>query len=68
MRAVTQYLKGRGFTCVDDSWYSLVQLWQRWYQGKVPAFHCYRQYNGRRKVNRTRKTLGMANVSASDKM
>lgn len=66
MRAVTQYLKGRGFTCVDDSWYSLIRLWQSWYQGKVPAFHCYRQYNGRRKVNRTRKTLGMAKTIPED--
>ena len=66
MRAVTQYLKNRGFGCVDDSWYSLIHLWQSWYQGKVPAFHCYRQYNGRRKVTRTRKTLGMAKTIPED--
>lgn len=66
MRAVTQYLKSRGFGCVDDSWYSLIHLWQSWYQGKVPAFHCYRQYNGRRKVTRTRKTLGMAKTIPED--
>lgn len=66
MRAVTQYLKRRGFSCVDDSWYSLIRLWQSWYQGKVPAFHCYRQYNGRRKVTRTRKTLGMAKTIPED--
>lgn len=66
MRAVTQYLKRRGFDCVDDSWYSLIRLWQSWYQGKVPAFHCYRQYNGRRKVTRTRKTLGMAKTIPED--
>lgn len=66
MRAVTQYLKSRGFGCVDDSWYSRIRLWQSWYQGKVPAFHCYRQYNGRRKVARTRKTLGMAKTIPED--
>lgn len=66
MRAVTQYLKSRGFGCVDDSWYNLIHLWQSWYQGKVPAFHCYRQYNGRRKVTRTRKTLGMAKTIPED--
>lgn len=66
MRAVTQYLKRRGFACVDDSWYSLIRLWQSWYQGKVPAFHCYRQYNGRRKVARTRKSLGMAKTIPED--
>ena len=66
MRAVTQYLKSRGFGCVDDSWYSLIHLWQSWYQGKVPAFHCYRQYNGRCKVTRTRKTMGMAKTIPED--
>lgn len=66
MRAVTQYLKSREFGCVDDSWYSFIRLWQSWYQGKVPAFHCYRQYNGKRKVTRTRKTLGMAKTIPED--
>lgn len=66
MKAITQYLEGRGFTCVDNSWYSMIALWQKWYQGKVPAFHCYSQYNGRRKVRRTRKTLGMAKTIPED--
>lgn len=66
MRAITQYLKRRGWACVDDNWYTTVALWQRWYQGKVPAFHCYQQYNGRRKVRRTRKTLGMAKTIPED--
>lgn len=66
MRAITQYLKRRGFSCVDDSWYTQIAFWQKWYQGKFPAFHCYQQYNGRRKVNRTRKTLGMAKTIPED--
>lgn len=66
MKAITQYLKGIGYACPDDSWYSMICLWKMWYQGKVPAFHCYRQYNGRRKVSRTRKTLGMAKTISED--
>lgn len=66
MNAIVQYLKGRGWACVDNSWYSVISLWQRWYQGKVPAFHCYQQYNGKRKVRRIRKTLGMAKTVAED--
>lgn len=66
MRAITQYLRQRGWAGVDDSWYSQIQLWKKWYQGKVPAFHNYRQYNGRRKVSRTRKSLGMAKTIAED--
>ncbi len=66
MKAITQYLKQRGWNCVDNSWYSVIALWQKWYQGKVPAFHCYQQYNGKRKVRRTRKTLGMAKTVPED--
>lgn len=66
MKAITQYLKARGYTCPDESWYSMVELWQKWYQGLVPSFHHYRQYNGKRKVRRTRKTLGMAKTIPED--
>lgn len=66
MKAVTQYLKGRGYASIDDSWYSMVELWRKWYFGRVPSFHCYRQYNGKRKVSRTRKTLGMAKTVSED--
>lgn len=66
MKAITQYLKQRGWDCVDNSWYSVIALWQKWYQGKVPSFHCYQQYNGKHKVRRTRKTLGMAKTIPED--
>lgn len=66
MQAITRYLKARGFACVDDGWYSRISLWQGWYRGKVPAFHSYRQYNGRKKVGRERKTLGMAKTIPED--
>lgn len=66
MRAITQYLKGRGFGCVDDNYYSQIAKWGQWYRGKVPSFHSYRQYNGRRKLNRERKSLGMAKMVAED--
>ncbi len=66
MRAVTQYLKQQGYSVIDDSYYSYIDLWLKWYKGKVAAFHNYRQYNGKKKVSRTRKTLGMAKTVAED--
>ena len=66
MRAITQYLKAQGYGALDDSYYAYIDLWLKWYKGKVAAFHNYRQYNGKKKVNRTRKTLGMAKTVAED--
>lgn len=66
MQAITQYLKSRGFGCVDESYRTYIRLWAQWYRGKVPAFHSYRQYNGRKKIRRERKSLGMAKMVAED--
>lgn len=66
MRAISQYLTSRGFDCVSDETYSLIVRWQRWYRGYVRDFHDYRQYNGRSRVHRRRKTLGMAKTVSED--
>ena len=66
MQAITQYLNGRGYTCVQDDYYSRIELWKKWYSGKVPAVHNYTQYNGRRKLRRTRKSLGLAKTVSED--
>ncbi len=65
-QAITQYLKRRGYAMVDDSWYSRIDLWSQWYRGKVRHFHTYRQFNGRKKITRERKSLGMAKSIAED--
>lgn len=66
MRAITQYLQQMGFSCCGNDYYNLIELWQRWYRGKVPSVHNYTQYNGKKKVRRTRKSLGMAKTIAED--
>lgn len=66
MKAITQYLRQRGFDCVQDDFYSQISLWRQWYRGKVPSVHAYRQYNGRKKIRRLRKSLGMAKTVAED--
>ena len=66
MKAITQYLEKRGFGHIESSYYSEIAYWLKWYKGKVPAFHNYRQFNGRRKINRTRKSLSMAKTVCED--
>ena len=58
MKAILQYLRARGFGCASDAAYDRIEVWQAWYRGKVPAFHTYRQYNGKRKLTRQRRSLG----------
>lgn len=51
---------------MPDDYYSNIALRQKWYGGKVPAVHSYTQYNGKRKLRRTRKTLGLAKTVSED--
>lgn len=66
MQGVIAYLRKQGYDCIDENWYSRIALWLDWYRGKVPAFHTYRQYNGRGSITRERATLGMAKSVAED--
>ena len=43
MRAITQILRQQGYGVVDDGMYTQIEHWFRWYRGKVPSFHTYRQ-------------------------
>ena len=58
-KGILQYLSGEGYDVPEASFYKFIDLWLRWYQGKT-AFHSYRTYNGKRHINKTRKTMGMA--------
>lgn len=66
MQAITQYLSREGYNVVSDSYYSKIDLWLNWYKGKVWQFHNYKQYNGSKTINRTRKSLGMAKRICED--
>jgi len=66
LRAITRYLQDRGYSCVPDEYYSLIELWKKWYKGKVPSVHSYSQYNGKKKVRRMRKSLGLGKTIPED--
>lgn len=66
MRAITQYLQRRGWEHLEDDSYTRIKLWESWYQGYVRSVHDYRQYNGKKRISRRRKTLAMAKTICED--
>lgn len=63
---IIQKLKELGYTTIDPSWYSWVEMWQQWYKGPVKGFHDYRVWNGLKRVNCQRYTLGMPKKVCED--
>lgn len=63
---IKELLKKMGYTPIPDALMMPVDLWQSWYEGKVRSFHEYRQYNGKRVLRRTRKSLCMAKKICED--
>jgi len=54
------YLLEQGHSLVDQSYYSLIDIWSKWYKGTVSDFHNYSVYTGEKAVRMTRARLGMA--------
>ncbi len=63
---IKELLKKMGYSPIGDGLMMPVSLWKSWYEGKVDAFHEYRQYNGKRVLRRTRKSLCMAKKVCED--
>lgn len=63
---IKKALKELGFTPAPEGFSMPVDLWKSWYEGKVKSFHEYRQYNGKRVLRRTRKSLSMAKRVCED--
>lgn len=64
--AVIQKLKELGYNTIPESFYSYVDLWKSWYEGKVKGFHRYRRYNGHKWTNCDRASLGMGKKVSED--
>jgi len=63
---VKKILKDMGYTPLPEGMNMPIDLWMSWYEGKVDSFHEYRQYNGKRVLRRTRKSLSMAKRVCED--
>lgn len=66
MKTIQQYLRDNDYNTVSDETFSHIDEWMEWYQGEVKKFHKYRVYNGVKKVECKRLSLGMAKKVCED--
>lgn len=59
-------LKEMGFNSVPQSFYSMIDVWNRWYEGDVKDFHHYTVYNGLADVECKRYSVGMGKKVCED--
>ena len=64
---IFEKLKALGFETVGDDFYTKnIDVWQKWYEGKVNKFHTYKVYNGSSYVTCERYSTGMAKKVSED--
>lgn len=64
---IFQKLKELGFETVPDTFYTQnIEVWQKWYEGKVNKFHTYKVYNGSGYVTCQRYSTGMGKKVSED--
>lgn len=66
MQAIIAWLRRAGYDAMPKNYYTNIAVWRDWYAGKVKDVHYYQQYNGRKHIQRVRKSLGMAKTIAED--
>lgn len=57
---VIEYLRSKHIKVIEDDIDQKLETWRDWYKGKVETFHNYKVYQGKKKINLERKSLGMA--------
>ncbi len=57
---VKEYLKSKQIAVIDEDIDQKLETWRAWYKGKVETFHNYKVYQGKKKIELERKSLGMA--------
>ena len=59
-KQVIDYLKRQNIKVIEEDIETKLETWRNWYKGKVETFHNYKVYQGKKKINLDRKSLGMA--------
>ena len=59
-KQVIDYLKRQNIKVIEEDIETKLDTWRDWYKGKVESFHNYKVYQGKKKINLDRKSLGMA--------
>ena len=57
---IVNYLRGKGITVIGENVEEKLDIWDQWYRGHVDKFHQYKIYEGKRNIQKTRRTLNMA--------
>ena len=63
---IVKYLQKAGYDTLDNGFYTLIDIWESWYQANVKKFHRYRVYNGNKYTACRRLSLGMAKKVSED--
>ena len=63
---VVAKLTEMGYKTISPKWYAMVAGWLQWYRGKVAGFHDYKVWNGQKKVDCCRFSLGMPKKICED--
>lgn len=63
---VLEKIRELGYDTPPETLYDSIGLWQQWYEGTVKSFHNYRVFNGIKKINCTRYSLGMGKKVSED--
>lgn len=65
MKDVLKFLKEKGAQ-VSESYRERIEEWRGWYRGDVKNFHEFAVFNGQKRVNHRRLTLGMPKKAVED--
>ena len=57
---VVGFLKSKNLSVMPEDIGQKLEVWRAWYRGRVDSFHNYKLYQGKKKINAERKSLGMA--------
>lgn len=63
---ITDYLKERGYDTIDSNFYNRIDVWRSWFDGDVRNFHDFKVFNGQKRVQCHRYSVGMAKKVSED--
>ncbi|WP_243007352.1 hypothetical protein [Anaerotruncus sp. AF02-27] len=64
--AVINWLNNERGMDLSDSYYAQIQIWEQWWRGYYKPFHCFRETQGTRIIERKLYTLKMAKKVCED--
>jgi A118 family predicted phage portal protein len=63
---VIEFLQSKQISVIQEDIDTKLNVWESWYKGHVDGFHTYQIYSGKKKINKKRRTLNMAQRVCQD--